>query len=102
MSTQPKAGINDDDDDDDQYLDLEQLSRYSSLSVRTLQRHLKAAEHPLPYHQVCVPGKKKGRVLVGKRAFKRWMDHFLVGGWSATPDEEADDFSWIKARKPSQ
>ena len=98
MSQLPGRARSDDDDhdDDDQYLDLEQLSRYSSLSVRTLQRHLKASEHPLPYHQVCIPGKRKGRVLVGKRTFNRWMERFRVGEW---PPAAPDDFSWIKTRK---
>lgn len=86
-----------DDDDDDvrtDYLDLEQLARYSRLSVRTLQRHLTAAEHPLPHHRVCIPGKRKGRVLVSKRAFDAWMEHFAVGGPPAP-----DDVGWIKTRR---
>jgi hypothetical protein len=95
MPSHERPAKHGDDDDDNDYLDLERLARYSSLSVRTLQRHLKATEHPLPHHQVCVPGKTKGRVLVSRRAFDRWMEGFAVGGSSTAP---ADDFSWIKVR----
>jgi len=91
-----------DDDDDDgrtDYLDLDELARYSRLSVRTLQRHLKRTDdHQLPHWQVCIPGKKKGRVLVSKRAFDRWIEHFRVGAPVAA---DPDDVSWIKSRKTS-
>ena len=85
----------DDDDNGNDYLDLERLARYSSLSVRTLRRHLTDPVHPLPHHHVRPPGKRKGRVLVSKRAFDRWMEYYAVEQPDAAP---ADDFSWIKTK----
>ena len=96
MADERTRSNHDDDDDNghDRYFDLEQLARYCSLSVRTLQRHLTSTEHPLPHWQVCIPGKRKGRVLVSKRAFDKWMEHFRVDAPAAP-----DDVSWIKPRK---
>lgn len=95
MSQLPGRVRSDDDDhdDDDRYLDLEQLARYSSLSVRTLQRYLKDPDHPLPHHLVRSAGRSKGRVLVSKRAFQAWLDHYKVPKATAP-----GDLSWIKVR----
>jgi predicted DNA-binding transcriptional regulator AlpA len=49
------------------YVDLARLSDYSGLSVRTLQRHLKDPNHPLPCHRV---GR---RLLFDKREFDAWV-----------------------------
>jgi len=90
----PRAKHGDDNDDDnDDYFDLAGLARYSKLSVRTLHRYLKDPVHPLPHHQVCAPGKTRGRVLVAKRAFDRWMGHFAVGPDAGPP---APDVAWIR------
>jgi len=99
MTTARKAGPRDDDDhDDDGYLDLEQLARYSSLSVRTLQRHLKDPVHPLPHHQVQPTGKARGRTVVSKRAFDAWMAQFAKGGTRPPRDhgpKDPRDPSWM-------
>jgi hypothetical protein len=52
---------------DDGYLDLAGLADYSKLSMRTLQRHLKDPDHPLPCHRV---GR---RLLFDKREFDAWV-----------------------------
>jgi excisionase family DNA binding protein len=53
--------------EEDRYLRLNELARYSSLSVKTLQRVINAADHPLPAHRF-------GRiVLVRKRDFDTWL-----------------------------
>jgi hypothetical protein len=86
-----RTGTHDDDDhDDDGYLDLEQLARYSSLSVRTLQRHLKDPVHPLPHREVRNTGKGRGRVVVRKDEFHAWMDRFKPAAATDGPD-----VSWI-------
>ena len=62
--------------DEDRYFDLAGLARYSGLSIRTLRRHMKAATNPLPNRHVRVAGKDRGRVLVSKREFDRWVESF--------------------------
>jgi excisionase family DNA binding protein len=52
---------------EDRYLTLQQLARYSSLSVPTLRRRLRDAAHPLPYR------KAGRRILVRRSAFDRWL-----------------------------
>src|SRR5262245_45440442 len=54
----------------DRYLSLAQLVTYSSLSLRTLNRHLKDPDHPLPHKRV------GGRVLVRISEFDAWIDEF--------------------------
>jgi len=87
-----RVGPTDDDDDDDdngqtddRWLDLNRLARHSSLSVRTLQRYLHAAEHPLPHHHV------GGRVLVSRREFDAWVRDT---GRAASGDPR--DTSWVR------
>jgi hypothetical protein len=54
----------------DQYFDLKGLSAYSSLKVPTLRDHMR--EDDLPYF------KPKGKVLIKKSDFDKWMDRFRV------------------------
>jgi hypothetical protein len=54
----------------DPLLDLRALTRYSTLSVRTLMRHLQDLEHPLPHYKV------RGKILVRRSEFDRWMEGF--------------------------
>jgi len=54
-------------DDDDRFLRLTELARYTSLSVRTLQRFIADTVHPLPVHRFA------GRTVLVKRSeFDRW------------------------------
>ena len=54
---------------DDQYLDLKKLSRYSCLAVPTLRDYLKVG---LPHYKL------KGKVLVKRSEFDRWMQSFKI------------------------
>jgi len=85
-----KVGANHayDDDDGDRWFTLEELARYSSLSVRTLSRYLKDPARPLPHHRV---GAARGRIVVGKRRFDQWMEQFRVGR-----PTDPDDASWVR------
>jgi hypothetical protein len=60
---------------DDRYLGLQQLVAYSGLGLRTLNRHLRDPQRPLPHFRV------GGRVLVRKSDFDRWIEQ--VGGRDA-------------------
>lgn len=55
----------------DPYLSLERLSEYSSLSVRTLQRHLRNPFNSIPYFRI---GRK---TLVRQSDFDAWMRRHL-------------------------
>ena len=54
----------------DPLLDLRALTRYSTLSPRTLARHLRDLERPLPHYKV------RGKILVRRSEFDRWMEGF--------------------------
>ncbi len=54
-------------DDEDRYLKLPELARYAGLSISTLQRYLKDAQHPIPSSRV------GGSVLVKRSAYDAWM-----------------------------
>ena len=54
--------------DDDQYLDLKRLSRYSSLSVRTLREYITDGVDPLPSFVM------KKKILVKRSEFDAWMN----------------------------
>jgi hypothetical protein len=54
----------------DPLLDLRALTRYSTLSLRTLARHLRDLEHPLPHYKIW------GKILVRRSEFDRWMEGF--------------------------
>jgi hypothetical protein len=64
------------DDAGDRYFDIEGLSRYSGLSVRTLRRYMNDPDRPLPHHHVRGGGKERGRVLIRKSAFDAWVELF--------------------------
>ena len=61
---------------DDRYRDLDGLAAYSGMSTRTLRRHIADPDHPLPNHYVRPAGKGRGRIMVSKRAFDRWVEAF--------------------------
>jgi hypothetical protein len=50
------------------YIDLRTLAAYASCSVRWLRDRLVDQTHPLPHHRV------RGKLLVKKDNFDRWMD----------------------------
>jgi hypothetical protein len=54
----------------DPLLDLRALTYYSTLSLRTLTRHLRDIEHPLPHYKV------RGKILVRRSEFDRWLEGF--------------------------
>ena len=54
----------------DGYMDLKTLSAYSTMSIRTLRRHLEDVTHPLPCFR---PGRK---VLVKRSVFDQWLSQF--------------------------
>lgn len=64
------------DVDEERYLDLDELSTYSGLSRRTLERFQNHPTHPLPFRRVSTGRGHGGRVLVGKRAFDLWLKTF--------------------------
>ena len=59
--------------DTDCYLDLRGLSAYSSLAVPTLRDYLKDIRKPLPHFKV------RGKILVKKSEFDRWVESFQAG-----------------------
>ena len=61
--------------DPDPYVSLQNLARYSGLSVRTLRKALRDPLHPLPHYR---PGGRK--VLVRLSEFNRWMTRFRREG----------------------
>lgn len=52
---------------DDRYLTLAALVEYSGLSLRTLMRHLHAADRPLPHYRI------GNRVMVLRSEFDAWV-----------------------------
>lgn len=70
----------------DPWLDLEALSKYSGLSVRSLRAYLTDPCRPLPHYRMREPhvtvtktGKRQtitGKILVRRSDFDRWMSHF--------------------------
>ena len=54
----------------DQYLDLKALSKYSSLSVRTLRDYLHDALNPMPSFRI------KNKILVKKSEFDNWIGKY--------------------------
>ena len=80
--------------DDDRYFDLKRLSEYSGLSVRTLWRYMADPDHPLPNHHVRAGGKERGRILVSKQAFDRWVATFPPARIGEAVDPE--DASWVR------
>jgi hypothetical protein len=62
--------------DDDRYFDLTSLSAYCGLSTKTLRRYMDDPEHPLPTHHVRSSENDRGRILIAKSAFDRWVQQF--------------------------
>ncbi|MFC1591970.1 helix-turn-helix domain-containing protein [Thermodesulfobacteriota bacterium] len=56
--------------DKDSYLDLKQLSEYSTFSDSTLRDYLSDPDTPIPYFRV------KRKIIVRKTEFDRWMEQF--------------------------
>lgn len=70
-------------EDADRYLRLPELARYSSLSVRTLQRCMADPVYPLPAHRF-------GRlVLVRKHEFDAWVRTREARAAAVAPAEES-------------
>jgi len=59
---------------DDRYMSLKALAHYSGLSVRTLRDRLNDPTHPLPHYR------PRGKVLVRRSEFDRWMTRYRVEG----------------------
>lgn len=57
-----------DNDATDRYLDLNSLSRYASLSVRSLRSYLSLSFDPLPSYRLTK------KILVRKSEFDAWMN----------------------------
>ncbi len=64
---------------DDPFLGLSELAKYSNLSVRTLARHIGDAKHPLPTYKV------RGKILVRRSEFDRWIESFRRRPHQAMP-----------------
>lgn len=60
------------------YLDLQDLSKYSSCSVRWLRSRLTDPTAPLPHYRI------RGKILVKVAEFDQWMKHYSL---SASPDD---------------
>ena len=58
--------------DTDQYFDLKALSAYSSMAVPTLRDHIRDVCSPLPHFKV------KGKILVRRSEFDKWLEGFRV------------------------
>ena len=63
----------------DPFLDLRAIAEYSNLSIRTLARHLGDPEHPLPHYKV------RGKILIRRSEFDRWMESFRRRPQQAVP-----------------
>lgn len=68
---------------DDRYLSLTELAAYSGLSVRTLTRHIHAAEAPLPHYRIGT------RILVRRSEFDSWVRD--TGATATARDQSYDD-----------
>ena len=54
----------------DTYLNLRELSQYSTFSLGSLRAYLKDPDSPIPHYRV------KRKILVRKSEFDRWMEQF--------------------------
>ena len=57
---------------EDNFLDLKQLSQYSTFSDSTLRSYLSDPDKPIPFFRV------NRKILVKKSEFDRWMEQFRV------------------------
>jgi len=55
--------------DQDIYFDVKSLSRYSSLSIRTLRNYLSDPADPIPSYRV------KRKLLIKKSDFDTWLEN---------------------------
>jgi hypothetical protein len=69
----------------DCYLDLPGLAAYSCMSERSLRDYINAASHPLPAYR---PG-GKGKLLVKRSEFDRWLAQWKQEGGSQAAHVEA-------------
>ena len=93
MADERTRSNHDDDDDNDRYFELDALARYSSLSLSTLRRFLRDRAHPLPHHVLTPDGKRRGRILVSRRAFDAWVKSF-PGVRARIRDD--DGLGWVR------
>jgi hypothetical protein len=70
----PRSAVIDVTPDDDRYMRLPDLARYSTLSVRTLQKMIADPVHPLPAYHI---GERI--TVVRKRDFDTWLDERRAG-----------------------
>lgn len=83
--------------DFDPFFGLKALSRYSSLSVRTLREYLKDPIHPLPHYRV------GGKILVRQSEFDAWISHYRQAGNAAVErivDEVIDSVAGQRYARP--
>ena len=66
--------------DEDRYMGIAELVAYSSLSERSIRRHLADKDHPIPSYRV------DGRVLVKRSEFDAWIRE--RGGVKRTADDD--------------
>jgi hypothetical protein len=69
----------------DGYLDLPGLAAYSCMSERSLRDYINAVSHPLPAYR---PG-GKGKLLVKRSEFDRWLAQWKQEGGSQAAHVEA-------------
>ena len=69
----------------DCYLDLPALAEYSCMSERSLRDYINAVRHPLPAYR---PG-GKGKLLVKRSEFDRWLARWKQEGGSKAAHVEA-------------
>jgi len=62
--------------DDDRWLGIKELVEYSTLTAKTIRRHL-VGRHPIPHYRV------GGRILVKRSEFDEWVKQY---GSVVTPE----------------
>jgi len=82
-------------DDSERFYDVPGLADYSGLSESWIRRHIADKANPLPSHCVRAPGKQRGRVLVSKLEFDRWVKAFPPASGDAAAAAPVDT-DWIR------